>query len=158
MLASASLLPPRRFQAKIARCESLVQCHAAFKLRMCGTCTKFEHTPRARNRKLALTTPCTRIQGPEGTTLADNFEFCDSPVDHLDPVPPLRWNNVIEGWPSIPQCAPSTVPGHPSVSSTNPNPITRNFDAAGFQESDQEEPAKEKVCHIRCLEPAVTVA
>jgi len=44
-----------------------------------------------------------------------------------------------------PDPAPSTVPDHsePAIQ-TNPNP-TRNFDAAGFQEGDQDEPAKKKI-------------
>lgn len=44
---------------------------------------------------------------------------------------------------------PSTVPDH-SESAANPSPITRNLDAAGFQEGDQDEPAKKKVPCIRC--------
>jgi hypothetical protein len=48
-----------------------------------------------------------------------------------------------------PDPAPSTVPDHSeSAKQTNPNP-TRNFDAAGFQEGDQDEPAKKKVGRFR---------
>ena len=45
----------------------------------------------------------------------------------------------------------STVPDHSESGSgsTNPNPATRNFDAAGLQEGDQDEPAKKKVRHNR---------
>lgn len=35
---------------------------------------------------------------------------------------------------------------------TNPSPITRSFDAAGFQEGEQDEPAKKKVCCVRYLD------
>ena len=54
--------------------------------------------------------------------------------------------------------APSVAPDHPeSVASTNFNPVTRNFDAAGLQEAGQDEPAKKKVYHIPCSDTADAV-
>lgn len=54
---------------------------------------------------------------------------------------------------------PSTVPDHSeSVTSSNPNPVTRNLDAAGFQEGDQDEPAKKKVYYIHCSDQTDDVA
>jgi len=50
----------------------------------------------------------------------------------------------------LPIDSPSpTVPDHSELAATNPGPITRNLEAAGFQEGDQGEPAKKKVRCIR---------
>ena len=46
-----------------------------------------------------------------------------------------------------------TVLDHMGSTATNPSPVTRNFDAAGFQEGDQDEPAKKKVRCFRCSDP-----
>ena len=46
------------------------------------------------------------------------------------------------------------VPDHSESVTSNPNPVTRTFDAAGFQEGDKEEPVKKKVRHIHCLDAA----
>jgi hypothetical protein len=46
-----------------------------------------------------------------------------------------------------------TVPDHTESTAANPSPVTRNFDAAGFQEGEQDEPAKKKVRGFRCSDP-----
>ena len=44
---------------------------------------------------------------------------------------------------------PPTVPDHTESTVTNPSPVTRNLDATGFQEGEQDEPAKKKVRHVQ---------
>ena len=51
---------------------------------------------------------------------------------------------------------PPTAPDHTEPAAINPSPVTRNFDAAGFQEGEQDEPAKKKVRRVQCSVTAGT--
>ena len=42
---------------------------------------------------------------------------------------------------------------HMESTATNPSPVTQNFDAACFQEGEQDEPARKKVHCFRCSDP-----
>lgn len=49
---------------------------------------------------------------------------------------------------------PPTVIDHTEPTAANPSPVTRSFDVTGFQEGEQDEPAKKKV---RCVRPSEVV-
>ena len=57
---------------------------------------------------------------------------------------PVKIQPPVDVPPSVLDPAESTA--------TNSSPITRSFDAAGFQEGEQDEPAKKKVCCVRYLD------
>jgi len=84
-----------------------------------------------------MQTPSTSMASALATsTHPSNFGTNSSPATSSFPVqlqPPV-------------DLQPPAVPDHTESTATNPSPITRNFDATGFQEGEQDEPVKKKVC------------
>ena len=87
-----------------------------------------------------MQTPSTStVPASAASTLPSNFGSNSTPATSSFPVQ-LR--------PAVdPQ--PQTVLDHTESTAINSNTVTRNFDAAGLQEGEQDEPAKKKVRRVQ---------
>lgn len=148
--ASVSSLLQKRTQAGIQQCEplSLKLGHIAF-----NSCTAL--TPRL-NTFLELKMENLRLQHRVHELRAQKAPFLQTPSTSMAPplttsaLPSNFGGNPSSTTSSLPVQLPidppsSTIPDHTELTATNPSPVTRNFDAAGLQEGDQDEPAKKKV-------------
>ena len=98
------------------------------------------HELRAQKAPFMQTTSTSMVPASATSTLPSNFGSNPSSATSSFPVQ-LR--------PAVdPQ--PSAVLDHAESTAKNPSPATRNFDAAGFQEGEQDEPAKKKVRRVQC--------
>ncbi|KAF9650765.1 hypothetical protein BDM02DRAFT_3154672 [Thelephora ganbajun] len=89
------------------------------------------HELRAQNAAFMQTALTSTIPALPASILPSNFGGNQTPTSSLPVQIPI-------------DPPPSTVPDHTESTAANPSPVTRNFDAAGFQEGDPEEPAKKK--------------
>ena len=152
--ASASSLLQKCTQAGTRQCELSIlrdPSRSVF-----AQCTAW--TPRL-NTFLELKIENERLQHRIHELRAQMGQFVQSPststvpaltASTLPPVfggkPPSTTSSLSARFPIDPP--PSIVPDHPESMAINPSPVTRNFDAAGFQEGDQGKPAKKKVRHV----------
>lgn len=92
------------------------------------------HELRAQKAPL-MQTPSTSMAPPSAaSTLPSHFGI----------TPSLATSSQLQ-LPVDPGPRPPPVPDHIESAAANLSPVTRNFDAAGFQEDGQDEPAKKKV-------------
>ena len=118
---------------------------------MCGIDTEAEHVPWVEDGESAVAASRTRTQGSKDTVPTDFLNLDGPRIVGLGPAIQFCPSSITSSLPvQLPIDPPSsTVPDHTELAATNPSPVTRNFDAAGLQEGDQDEPAKKKVHHFQ---------
>ena len=139
--ASASSLLRRHTQAEIQQCECpVLQYSGALFLLTCSIDPRLNTFLELKMENQRLQHRIHELRAQKGTSIQTPSALTVSTVPSSFSSNPSPTTSSLSA-----QLWPPTVPDHAESTAVNPSPVTRNLDAAGFQEGEQDEPAKKKV-------------